>query len=172
MILSLTCCCVGSLSGGARLLTHILDFTCMYMRRGDITSGHSNLTTGRIAAAHGRFSGIRQVTPVCTRLIMLLWAHRSSNPKRHLDRFSHFCTAHGSVPSGIPGHVISPKNCIFAWGDLELMHSSLAPLESLTQTASQSVHRFCRAHYCHRQTDRQTDRTCYSVCSSRPHLRT
>ena len=31
-----------------------------------ITSGQSNLTTGRIAAARGRFSGIRQVTPVCT----------------------------------------------------------------------------------------------------------
>jgi len=30
------------------------------------TSGQSNLTTGRIAAAHGRFNGIRQVAPVCT----------------------------------------------------------------------------------------------------------
>jgi len=30
-----------------------------------ITSGQSNLTTGRIAAAHGRFNGIRQVAPVC-----------------------------------------------------------------------------------------------------------
>jgi len=31
-----------------------------------IGSGQSNLTTGRIAAAHGRFSGIRQMAPVCT----------------------------------------------------------------------------------------------------------
>ena len=31
------------------------------------TSGQSILRTGRIAAAHGRFSGIRQVAPVCTR---------------------------------------------------------------------------------------------------------
>jgi len=30
------------------------------------TGGQSNLVTGRIAAAHGRFSGIRQVAPVCT----------------------------------------------------------------------------------------------------------
>ena len=30
------------------------------------TSGQSNLTTGRIAAAHRRFNGIRQVAPVCT----------------------------------------------------------------------------------------------------------
>jgi len=26
---------------------------------------NNSLTTGRIAAAHGRFSGIRQVSPVC-----------------------------------------------------------------------------------------------------------
>jgi len=31
------------------------------------TSGQSNLTTGRIAAAHRRFSGIRQMTLSCTR---------------------------------------------------------------------------------------------------------
>jgi len=31
-----------------------------------ITSGQSNLTTGRITAAHGRFNGIRQVAAVCT----------------------------------------------------------------------------------------------------------
>jgi len=30
------------------------------------TSGQSNLTIGRMAAAHGRFSGIRHVAPVCT----------------------------------------------------------------------------------------------------------
>jgi len=29
---------------------------------------------------------------------MVPWAH---NPIRHLDRFSHFCTAHGRVPSGM-----------------------------------------------------------------------
>ena len=30
------------------------------------TSGQSNLTSGRIAAAHGRFSRILQVAPMCT----------------------------------------------------------------------------------------------------------
>jgi len=45
----------------------------------------SNLTTGRIAAAHGRFNGIRQVAPVCTlTLYMFSWAHPSSNPKQHI----------------------------------------------------------------------------------------
>jgi len=32
----------------------------------ETTIGQSNLTIGRIATAHGRFSGIRQVAPVCT----------------------------------------------------------------------------------------------------------
>ena len=31
------------------------------------------------------------------------------------DRFSHFCTAHGRVSSGMIGHVLSPNNCPFAW---------------------------------------------------------
>jgi len=31
-----------------------------------ITSGQSNLTKGRIAAAHGRFYRIRQVALICT----------------------------------------------------------------------------------------------------------
>ena len=30
--------------------------------------GQSNLSTGRIAAAHGQFSGIRHVAPVCSRI--------------------------------------------------------------------------------------------------------
>jgi len=32
----------------------------------NVTSGQSNLTTGCIAVAHGRFNGIRQVAPMCT----------------------------------------------------------------------------------------------------------
>jgi len=38
------------------------------LRRGliMITSGQSNLTTGRIVAANRQFSSIRQVAPVCT----------------------------------------------------------------------------------------------------------
>ena len=31
--------------------------------------------------------------------------------------------------------------------------------------------RFCRAHYCHRQIDRPTDRPHYSLRNNRPHLR-
>jgi len=57
-------------------------------------------------------------------------AHPSPHPKWQMNRFSHFCTAHGSVSSGMPRHVLSPNNCPFAsaiW--LHLMHASLGPLE-------------------------------------------
>jgi len=51
-----------------------------------IICGQSNMTTGCIAATRGRFSGIRQVAPVCTgTLHMLPWAAPSPNPKLHLD---------------------------------------------------------------------------------------
>jgi len=57
------------------------------------------LTTGRIAAARGWFNGIRQVAPVCN-TTTIRWAHPNAWPKRYLDRFSLFCTAHYSVPLG------------------------------------------------------------------------
>ena len=129
-----------------------------------------------------------------------------------------------AVLSGMPGHVLSPKNCTFAWGDLEphLINGSLGPPASKSQTAPRLVQpffgkahgtellyfrtdhsfppllkedmnphlihgslgpqshmnpelkwhldrlsRFCRAHYC----DRQTDKPRYSVGNNRPHLR-
>jgi len=31
---------------------------------------------------------------------MLPWAHRCPHPKRHLDLFSRFCTAHGTIHNG------------------------------------------------------------------------
>jgi len=44
----------------------------------------------------------------------------------------------------VVGHVLFPKNCRFAWSDLDpyLMHGSLGPLKSLVQTASRSVQPF------------------------------
>ena len=50
---------------------------------------------------------------------MLPWAYPCPQPKWHLDWLSHFCTAHGKVSLGMPGHVLSPKNCAFAWCDLD-----------------------------------------------------
>jgi len=135
----------------------------------------------------------------------LTLTHPSPQPKRHLDWFSHFCTAHGKVLCGMPGYVFFPKNCPFAWGNLDshLRHGSLGQSKSKSQMASRLVQpffaeltteclyltmgrhfspqnfpfqlgdlvpwvhpspqpkrhldrlcRFCRAHYCDRQTDR------------------
>jgi len=42
--------------------------------------------------------------------------HPSLQCKRQIDRFSHFCTVHGGVSSGMPWHVLSPNYCLFASG--------------------------------------------------------
>jgi len=43
-------------------------------------------------------------------------AHLSPQPKRQIDQFSHFCTAHSRVLSAMSGHVFSPNNYPFVWG--------------------------------------------------------
>jgi len=48
---------------------------------------------------------------------MLPWAHPSLQPRWHLDLFSHFCTAHGSVSSVMSRHVLSPKNLPLRMGN-------------------------------------------------------
>jgi len=71
-ILTLSCFCCNDHSSCE---THSLQaFSISYKQKrkrnvNDVsnkTSGPSNLTKGRIAAAHGRFSRIRQMAPVCT----------------------------------------------------------------------------------------------------------
>ena len=66
-------------------------------------------------AAHGRFNRICQVAPYDRMLAFL--THPSPLPKRHLDRFSRFCTAGGReslyFTIGRPFH---PQNYPFAWG--------------------------------------------------------
>jgi len=61
-----------------------------------------------------------------------------------------FCTAHVSiVSSGIPGHVLSHKNCAFAWGDLDpsLIHGFLAHASPQSKRHVDRLSRFCRSHY-------------------------
>ena len=60
-----------------------------------ITNGQINLKRGHIAAAHGYFSRIRQLAPVCT--CPAYTTHRSfgsTDSARLLDRFSRFCRAY------------------------------------------------------------------------------
>jgi len=48
-----------------------------------------------------------------------------------------FCTADGIVSSGMPWHVLSTNNCLFARGDgSHVTHAFSGPPESITQTAS------------------------------------
>ena len=80
---------------------------------------------------------------------MEAWTHPNPQPKRHLDQFSHFCTARCRETSGIPGHVLSHKNCTFAWGNLEphLIRGSTGRPKSKFQMASRLVQQFfCKAH--------------------------
>jgi len=106
-----------------------------------ITSGQSNLTTGRIAATHGRFNGIRQVAPVCTPPNMLPWTHSSLNLKRHLDWFSRFAQLTAGVPILYNGQPLPSSKLPLPIGDLDpyLIHGSLGPApKSSSQTASRS----------------------------------
>jgi len=57
----------------------------------------------------------------------------------HLDRCSDFCAAHGTVSTGMPGNVISPKIAQL-WTPAN--NASLSPTKSITQMASRSVQPF------------------------------
>jgi len=102
------------------------------------------LTTGRIAAAHGRFNRICQVAPVCIPPNTCFLG-----PTRVLNRnaISIGSAILHSSPQSVPilynGPPLPPENCPFPWRDLDLQtHGSLGPAESLTQMASRSVQPF------------------------------
>ena len=90
------------------------------------------------------FARLRQCAPHRIHASSRAHAHPSPQPKRHLDRFSHFCTCHGTVSSGMPGHALSSKNCPFAWGNLDshLIHCSFCLPEPKCKTASLSLQPF------------------------------
>ena len=72
----------------------------------------------------------------------------TQHPKRHLDRFSRFCTAHGRISQYFTtGRLFSTLKLPLPTGrsGSHLMHGSLGQPESSTQTASRSVQPFCMA---------------------------
>jgi len=79
-----------------------------------------------------------------TPLVVAPLAHPSLQSKRQIDRFSHFCTAHGrpgkvsSAWSGMSLSLIAPSYGIWAPSNT-CFHG---PPESITQTASRSVQPF------------------------------
>jgi len=87
---------------------------------------------------------------------------QSPPPKRQLDRFSRFCTAHcRQSPYFTTGRPFLPQNCPSHGGSgTHLIHSNLGPPESTTQTASsKSVQPFLQgSRSWQTETDRPTDR--------------
>jgi len=68
-------------------------------------------------------------------------AHSSPQPKRHLDRFSHFCTVHGDCRRGCLGKSFPLKIAFRTRGPgPHLIHTSLDPPESITQTVQPCLH--------------------------------
>jgi len=91
------------------------------------------------ADVDARFDRIRQVLPHWRRLanmieLVLPLAHSSPQPKWQINRFSHFCTAHGRVSSSMP-----PS---YEGSGPHLIHDYLGPSKPKIQTASRSVQPF------------------------------
>jgi len=99
---------------------------------------------------------------------MIYWAHSSPQHKRHLDRYSCFCTAHCRMSlcftMGLPfSHSKLP--ILVGDPDPNLIHGSAGPPDSTSQTASRSVEPFLHGSHSvrDRQTDQPTDHTTRSV---------
>jgi len=123
---------------------------------------------GRIVTAHGRFSRIGQVAPTaplsnCTFLNPL---NSSPHLKRHLDQFSHFCTA--DICESLYSTMAAPfpvQNCLFVRGGSEprLVCASLAHPSPQPKQHLDWFSHFCRAHDHDRPTDQQTDHVTPSI---------
>ena len=87
-------------------------------------------------------------------------------PKQHLDRFSCFCTTDGRA-SYILQRATLPSKTAHSHGGSgsPLIHRSLGPPETTTQTESGSSEQFSQGSQLW-----QTDRALYSVCKNKPHL--
>jgi len=90
-----------------------------------------------------------------------------SQPKRHLDRFTHVCIDDRRVSLYFTmGRPFPPQNYPFPCADLDphLIYGSLGPPESSTQTVSRSLQPFLQGSLVW-----QTDRPNYSVSNNKPH---
>jgi len=96
---------------------------------------------------------------------MLLWAHPSLNLKRHLDRFSRFCTGHGrasytlqkAIPSPLKLPFPSGSGSAYNWwflGSTRVLNPNGISIGSAVFIGLTTVILI----------DRQTDRPQYSVC--------
>jgi len=125
------------------------------------TIGQCNLTESwRIATAHERFNGIRQVASVCTTSNASL-PTRIHNPNGiSIDSavFEQITALRQRVAIIYNGPPPTPLKLPHFIEDLDphLIHGSLGPPEFSNQTAPWSVEPFCTAYYCDRPTDHAT----------------
>jgi len=139
-----------------------------------MTSGKSNLTTGRIAIAHGRFNHTRQVASLS---VYCYATHASLGPSvskfpmqsRSTQPFLH--SSRQRVVILCMGPPLSPLKLTLPVGDLNpipsnimvsWVHSSPEPKRHLERFS-----RLCRAHDFNRQRDRPTDHAIRSVTAGR-----
>ena len=106
------------------------------------------MTKGRIAAARGRFSGICQVAPMCTLpnvCFLRFIQSKLQMASRLLQPFLH--RSWQKILIFYSGPPFSPTNCPFALGDLDplLIHVSLVPAESTSQTTCRLVQPFLQS---------------------------
>jgi len=114
-----------------------------------ITNGQSNLSTSLIAAAHGRFNGIRQVVPLCTppnscflrptrvQIRNGIWI--GSAVFLHLTAECPYIKSIYTL--GRPYSLLKIVR-VHGGSRTHLMHSFIGQPESSTQTASRSVQPF------------------------------
>jgi len=87
---------------------------------------------------------MRQCAPYVTHA-SLCPSESTTQTASRSDSVQPFCTAYGRVSSGIPRHVLSPKNCPITWGslDTDLIHGAfLKPTRAHNQMASWLVQPF------------------------------
>jgi len=134
------------------------------------------LTKDRIAAAHGPmvFNGIRQVAPVWpTSNTCFLGPTQVQIPNAISIGSAVFAQlmpdSHYTLQRATP---FPSRNCTFQWGNLNphLIHGSMGPPKSSSQTASRSVQQFFAGLTS--VTHWPIGRPCDSVCNNRPHLHT
>ena len=104
---------------------------------------------------------------------MLPCADPRPKPKRHLDQFSHFCTAHCTVSLYFTmGRPYLPSKLPLPMADLDPI-PYMAPWAHQSPQHKHHLDWFSRFAGLTTVTDRltDTDRPRYSVCNNRPHQR-
>ena len=129
-------------------------------------------------AENSRYEEITSLSPYVYSMgmsRMVPWTHATQHPKRHRDRYGRFCTAHGRESIYFTVGRPPPLKIAPSRGGSELPSNTwfLGPtrVHILNDMSMASAVFAGLMIVTDRPTDRQRDRPRYSVCNSRPHLR-